>query len=322
MSILYLFTEDNVTFSTPGKDILTTHTLSSTTTGMNYLTSSTKTDLYEVVSTSYSNDADVVNLTSPSASDSNIQPTTTIIAVAIFVATVGAIIVILVLLIVLLRMKIKSKNSKAAKKTEPDYYYAKTDAAAEAVYVSPQDDYYTNVDKDHTSIANEKGSHFAHVSKELHNSKEANVFQEHEDVADIEVAKKYSHPKASRDETEDLTQMYSVVDKSSKKEMEHGQEIVNDASAATGGHELSDMYAVVDKNAVKESQNCNAFDEYAVVNKSAKIKKHSPENAGDVYAVVDKSRKKTSDGHEEVEDNSAVVEENAILEEFSLKLRK
>ena len=100
--------------------------------------------------------------------------------------------------------------------------------------------------------------------------------------------------------------MYSVVDKSAKNEVKHGQEIVNDASATTEGHELSDMYAVVDKKAVKKSQYRNAFDEYAVVNKSAKIKKHRLESAGDLYAVVDKSGKKASHGHEEVEGDSAL----------------
>ena len=287
---------------------MTALTLSSITTQLNHVALSTKTD-FEAVSTSYSKDADVVTITlSATTSDNNTLPTYAVIAVAIVVAVVGASVIIIVLLLVLIRKKIKNKNSKA--KTEPDYYYAKTEAGAEAVRASPQDDYYSNVDKDHASDPNEKDGHYTHVSKELHNFKEANVFQKHDDVADIEVAKKYSHPKASRDEAEDMTQMYSVVDKSAKKKVKHGQEIVNDVSA-TEGQVLSDMYAVVDKKAVKKSQNRNAFDEYAVVNKSSKINKHSQENTGDLYAVVNKSGKNTSHGHEEVEDDSAIIEENA-----------
>ena len=220
----------------------------------------------------YSVGRDIVNLKLTTSDNNNTKhaPMSVVIAVIIIMATAGCVVFIIVLLLVLLNKKNKNKNCKG--KTEPDYYFAKTEAGAEVVYASPQDDYYSAVVNNHASDPNEKDSDYTHVSKELHNSKSANVFQEHDDVADIEVAKTYTQPKAPRDEAEDMTQTYSVVDIRAKKRMNHGHEIVNDASATTGGHELSDMYAVVYKKAAKKSQNRNAFDEYAVVNKSAKKK--------------------------------------------------
>ena len=198
--------DNSVSFPIIATDSLTTPTLSSITTQLNHVASSKIRD-NEAVSTSYSKDADVDTITSSATtSDNNTLPTYAVIAVAIGIATVGAAVIIIVLLLVLLRKKIKKRNSKA--KTKPDYFYAKTEAGAEAVYASPQDDYYSNVDKDHASDPNEKDGHYTHVSKELHNSTEANVFQKHDDIADIEVAKIHTQPKASRDEAEDMTNVF------------------------------------------------------------------------------------------------------------------
>ena len=268
--------EDN---SVPLDNSLTTPTSSSVTTIMDFINSSINTE-YNARSTF---DADIVNVTLSTTNDNTEPaPMNVVIAVVIILALIAAVGFVIVLLLVLLRKKMKNKNSESM--TEPDYYYAKSEAGAEAVYASPLEDYYSTIDKHHgTSGPNENDGHYAHVSKELHNSKESNVVHKHDDV-DVEV-----------------TQMYSVVDKSAKKEVKHGQAIVNDISA-TERQDFSDMYAVVDKNAVKKSQNCNVFDEYAVVDKSVKIKNQTPENAGDLYAVVNKSGKKKNHAHEEIEE--------------------
>ena len=109
---------------------------------------------------------------------------------------------VIVFLVVLLRKKTINKKSK--EKIEPDYYNAKTEVGAESAYASPQDDYYSTVNKDHTSKRTDKYNQDAHAFEDLHNSKELESSQVYDDI-DKDVKNIFIQPNAARDEAkEDL----------------------------------------------------------------------------------------------------------------------
>ena len=182
----------------------------------------------------------------------------------------------------------KKINKNIKEKTETDYYNAKAQVGAEAANESPQDDYYSTVNKDYTSKRMNKNSQHAYALEDLHNSKEPESSQVYDDID----KNKFVQPSsAKREDTDDMMQMYSIVDMRAKKGKKQ-QEKSNDANILKC-MEISDMYAVVDKNAKNKSQEESIVDEYAVVDKSAKKRRQEHKNGTDEYAVVDKSAKKT-----------------------------
>ena len=123
---------------------------------------------------------------------------------------------VIVFLVVLLQKNNINKKSKG--KTELDYYNSKTEVGAESAYASPQDEYYSTVNKDHTSKGMDKYNQHAHALKDLRNSKVLESSQVYDDI-DNDVKNIFIQPNAARDEAkEDLMQMYSIVDMRAQKE--------------------------------------------------------------------------------------------------------
>ncbi len=106
---------------------------------------------------------------------------------------------------------------------------------------------------------------------------------------------------------DDTSKLYSVVDRSKKKETKLSDDIFNPSN-------ITEMYAIVDKKAkgkIKPQDSAGSgstvTDLYAVVDKKAKRKpigkaaKTTSGNISDMYAVVDKKKKanKTSEGSEQ-----------------------
>ena len=187
----------------------------------------------------------------------------------------------------LLRKRNINKYSKG--KTEPVYYNTKTEVGAEAGNEFSQDDYYSTVNKDHTSKIIDKNSQHARVLEDLHNSKELESSQVYDDI-DQDMKNKFIQPNAARDEAKDDMQMYSIVDLRAKKGKKSNQEKIYDSNTIKC-MEISDMYAVVDKKAKNKSREESTVDEYAVVDKSAKKRRPEQKYAMDEYAIVDKSTK-------------------------------
>ena len=231
-------------------------------------------------------------------------PPSTLIAVAVIIvlAIVGAA-VFATVLIILLRNK---KNSKTKERSEPDYYYAaKTEAEKETVYTSPQHDYYSTVDKDHTKDGNKQ--HTCATTEELHNSIELQLPQVYDNA---DVKKVITPPSVRADKAENMTQMYAEVDKSIRKAKMEGQEKMKDATA-TESPDISEMYAIVHKKAPKRCEKGNINYEYAVADKSSKKANQSQKNTVDVYSVVDERAKKTNHDQENVvNDEYAVIDKS------------
>ena len=187
-------------------------------------------------------------------------------------------------------LKKKNINKKSKGKIEPDYYNSKTEVGEESAYASPQDDYYSTVNKDHTSKRTDKDNQHTHAFEVLHNSKELVLSHVYDEI-DKDVKNKFIQPKAAKDEaTDDMMQMYSIVDMDAKKRIMQ-QEKSNYANTLEC-MEISEMYAVVEKKAKNKSQEDGIVDEYAVVDKSAKKRRPEQKNVMDEHAIVDKTAKK------------------------------
>ena len=192
---------------------------------------------------------------------------------------------VIVFLVVLLWKKNINNNSKG--KTELDYRNSKTEVGAEK---SPQDDYYSTVNKDHTSKRMDKYNQHAHALKDLHNSKELESSQVYDDI-DNDVKNIFTQPNTARDEAkEDLMQMYSIVDMRAQKETkpQENSHYVNTLEYM----EISEMYAVVDKKVKNKRRNDGIVGEYAVVDNSVMKRRPEQKNAIDEYSIVDKSAKR------------------------------
>ena len=259
--------------------------------------------MMEDIDTNRDRSTETGNKTMPTSSSTGTSPSIPqpIIAISfiLVVAIVGTAVFVIVLLI-FLRKKIKNKNSKG--KAETACYYVKTETSAEAINRSPQD-YYSTVNKSHTSDTNDGQG--CDDTEKFHNTK--NVFQVYDDI-DKEVTKECAQPIATRDDAEDITQMYAVVDKSAKQAKKLGQEKENVASDTEEGQEFSGMYAVVDKKAKKRSQN-NVIHENTVADNSTKIENCSQEDAIDEYAVVNKCA--ANQIQDNIADEYAVVNKSA-----------
>ena len=227
----------------------------------------------------------LITPTSPSSSSRIILIAAIIV---ILLAIAGAGVLVIIFLVVLLKKKNINKKSKG--KIEPDYYNAKAEVGAESACASPQDDYYSTVNKDRTSKITDKDSQHAHAFEDLRNSKELVSSQVYDDI-DKDVKNKFIQPKAAKDEaTDDMMQMYSIVDMDAKKRIMQ-QEKSNYANTLEC-MEISEMYAVVEKKAKNISREDGIVDEYAVVDKSAKKRRPEQKIVMAEYAIVDKSAKK------------------------------
>ena len=113
------------------------------------------------------------------------------------------------------------KNTK--RKPEPVYYNANTEAGG-TVYASPQDVYYSFVNKDRYSKRIEENSQYAYVLEDWHNSKQLESSQVYEDI-DNDVKNKFIQSNAAKDEAkDDIIQIYSTVDMSAKARKKEKQE--------------------------------------------------------------------------------------------------
>ena len=225
----------------------------------------------------------LITPTSPSTSSR-------IILIAAIIVILLAVVGVLVIVFLVLLLKKKNINKKSKGNIEPDYYNAKTEVGAESAYASPQDDYCSTVNKDHTSNGTNKYNQHSHALKDLCNSKELVSSQVYDDI-DKDVKNKCIQPKAAKDEaTDDMMQMYSIVDMDAKKRIMQ-QEKSNYANTLEC-MEISEMYAVVEKKAKNKSREDGIVDEYAVVDKSAKKRRPEQKDVIDEYAIVDKSAKK------------------------------
>ena len=206
-------------------------------------------------------------LNSPAALD------TTLIAISIVIVLVvaGATTFVLVLVVLIWR---KTKNKSKEKKTEPAYYNTtkRTTTGEEAFYTSPQDGYYSTVDKSHTQDENEEDGQYAYATTEqLRNSEELQSLQVYDDIVEKDVKNKFTQPNAAIGKPDDVSQMYSVVDTSAKKGKKKRQKKKNDNNTSKCQN-ASEMYAVVDKKAKNKSVDNRVVDEYAAVDKSAKTR--------------------------------------------------
>ena len=198
---------------------------------------------------------------------------TTLIAIAVVIVLVVAGATVFVIILVVLIWK-KTKNKSKEKKTEPAYYNTtkRTATGEEAFYTSPQDVYYSTVDKSHTKHENEEDGQYAYATTEqLHNSEELQSLQVYDDIVGKNVKNKFTQPNAAIGKADDVSQMYSVVDTSAKKGKKNRQRKKNDDNTSKCQN-ISEMYAVVDKKAKNKSVDDRVLDEYAAVDKSAKTR--------------------------------------------------
>ena len=182
----------------------------------------------------------------------------------------------------------KRKKKCSDRKTEPVYYNDKSDLGAEAVYTSPQgDDYYSSVDKGHTSNGTaEDGQDAYAVVDEIHNSNKQEFNQVYDDVENS-MKNGSTRPNGAASEANNVAQMYAVVDVSAKKKGKK-QGKAKASNAPPESQDVSEMYAVVDKNAKKKNQQEDRVaDQYAVVDIAAKKKNRDQSNAINEYAAVD-----------------------------------
>ena len=207
----------------------------------------------------------------PTITPSALDTTLTAIAVVIVLVVAGATAFIIILVVLIWK---KTKNKSKEKKTEPAYYNTtkRTATGEEAFYTSPQDGYYSTVDKSHTKDENEEDGQYAYATTEqLRNSEELQSLQVYDDIVGKNVKNKFTQPNAAIGKADDVSQMYSVVDTSAKKGKKKFEKKKNDDNTSKCQN-ISEMYAVVDKKAKNKSVDDLVVDEYAAVDKSAKTR--------------------------------------------------
>jgi len=230
-----------------------------------------------------------------------------IIAIAIVIVLVIVSMTALIIILLLL-WKIYRNNRIKAKA----YYCAKSKTeSAKSVYKSTQNDNYSTVDKHHTSDREVDDGQYSRITQNKSvDSMELELFQVYDDIVD---GKSIQHHGVVN-QAEDITQLYSTVNTSKKKQIKNkkNDDITKERKS------FSDMYAVVDKNAKKKILQDNAVDENATVDNFAKNNYQVQDNVHDEYAVVNKSAKKTCGEKESVIDEYLIAAD-AIPKDKSAK---
>ena len=207
-------------------------------------------------------------------SSSSFIVTIIIVVIILAVATITVIIVIVVVgfLFLLLRRKKKLKLESTTDQTCHN--------TMEMLPKTSHDVSYSNTDNNLDT--NEGDGYYAEVEKKQKTFKNASVTDNLEND---------NIPFEENEQSPGVGQLYSVVDKSAAKKERHEVDL-------HGSSDISEMYSVVNKKSKKvrkesaptEPQEKNAL--YAVVDKSEKKKRKSEEqNISQMYAVVNKSKK-------------------------------